>query len=142
MFRKHLICFLISFFVGGALVLAQEDDLQSSVDYKVNKMQKVLALTDSQAIAIKPIIKNYVSKRMAFMQETQGQGIVDHVAVKATLKQLRDNEYQQLGKVLSQDQLKKWINKETLTAALNPDSGQALVDDGPVLTTEGANFKF
>jgi hypothetical protein len=142
MIRKCLACFLFLFFVLSAVCLAQDEALQSNVDYKVNKMQKVLNLDESQANAIRPIIKDYVVKRAAVLEEAAGEGIVDHVAVKATLKGLKENEYQKLGKILSEDQMKKWINKENLMTALNPDSSESVVDDGPSLTSNGANFKF
>ena len=93
------------------------------MDYKVNKMKTELNLTDSQADAIRPIIKDYLTKREEVLEEVAGGGIVDHVAVKSTLKALKENEYQKLSKILSEDQMKKWINKENLMAALNPDSG-------------------
>ena len=137
-----LACVLFLFLVLSTSVFAQDEDMQSTVDYKVNKMKKELNLTDSQADAIKPIIKDYLIKREAFLQEVAGQGIVDHVAVKGTLKGLKENEYQKLSKILSEDQMKKWINKENLMAALNPDSVESTVDDGPSLTANGANFKF
>jgi hypothetical protein len=130
------------FLALNTVVFAQNEDLQPNVDYKVNKMKKVLDLTDAQVYAIKPIVKDYLTKRQAILQEVAGQGIVDHVAVKGTLKGLRDEEYQKLGKILSADQMEKWINKENLMAALNPDGGQSMVDDGPSLGMDGANFKF
>jgi hypothetical protein len=105
-------------------------------------MQTELNLTDSQAGAIRPIIKDYLIKRSAILQEIAGQGIVDHVEVKSTLKQLKEKEYQKLSQVLSQDQMKKWTNKENVMASLNPDSPESTVDDGPGLTADGANFKF
>ena len=135
-------CFCFYFWSLSTFVFAQDQDFQSTVDYKVNKMTTELNLTDSQADAIKPIIKDYLIKRGAVLQEVAGQGIVDHVSVKSTLKALKEKEYQQLGKVLNEDQIKKWINKEHLMAALNPDGGESTVDDGVGLTPNGANFKF
>jgi len=121
---------------------AQDEDVQSAVDYKVNKMQKVLNLTDTQADAIRPIVKDYLLKRGALLEEIAGQGIVDHTSVKSTLKALKELEYQKLSKVLSEDQMKKWVDKENLMATLNPDSVESSVDDGVGLTANGANFKF
>jgi hypothetical protein len=127
----------------GSFAFAQDEDLVSTVDYKVNKMQKVLHLTDKQADAVRPIIKNYLIKRGAILDQVAGEGVVDHVAVKDTLKGLKENEYQELGKILSEDQMKKWIDKENLMASLNPDSAESRVDDdGPTLGANGANFKF
>jgi len=142
MVRQCLACFLFLFFVLNVAVFAQDDDLQSKVDYKVNKMQRVLKLTDTQAMDIRPIIKDYLAKRQAVLEQIAGQGIVDHVAEKSTLKTLKEDEYQKLGKILNEDQMKKWINKENLMAALNPDGAESAVDDGPSLTANGADFKF
>jgi len=120
----------------------QDEGVQSAVNYKVHKMQTELSLTQAQADAVGPIIKDYMIRREAVLQEAAGQGIVDHVAVKGTLKGLKENEYQKLSKILSEDQMKKWINKENVMAALNPDSAESTVDEGPSLTASGANFKF
>jgi hypothetical protein len=124
------------------IVYAQDDDIGYAVDYKVNKMQNVLKLTDTQVAAIKPIVKDYMVKHKALLDEVSGQGIVDHVAVKETLKSLKEAEYQKLGKILSAEQMQKWINKENLMATLNPDSPDSAVDDGVGMTANGANFKF
>ncbi len=128
--------------VLNTFVFAQDEDLQSTVDYKVNKMKRELNLTESQADAIRPVIKDYMIKRQAILERSAGQGIVDHVAVKSTLKALKEDEYRKLGKILSEDQMKKWINKENLMASLNPDSTESTVDDGTALTANGADFKF
>jgi hypothetical protein len=93
MVRKCLAFFLVLSMFLSVPVFAQEDDLQSTVDNKVSKMQKELNLTDSQAEAVKPIIKDYLAKRSALLDEVAGEGIVDHVAVKDTLKGLKEKEY-------------------------------------------------
>lgn len=142
MVRKCLACFYFLFLVLNSFTFAQNEDVQSSVDYKVNKMKKELNLTDSQADAMRPIIKDYLTKRAAVLEEVAGEGIVDHVAVKGALKGLKEQEYQRLSKILSEDQMKKLTNKENLMAALNPDSVESTVDDGPTLSDTGANFKF
>ncbi len=142
MILKCLTCVLFLFLVLSASVFAQDEDLRSAVDYKVHKMQTELNLTDSQAEAIKPIIKGYLIKHEAILQEMSGQGIVDHIAVKSTLKELKEKEYQKLSRILSEDQMKKLINKENLMAVLNPDSVESAVDDGASLTGTGVDFKF
>jgi len=140
--QKCLVGGLFLFLFLSTFVFAQDGDLQSTVDYKANKMKTELHLTDTQALAIGPVIKDYLTKRAAILQEVSGEGIVDHVSVKETLKALKENEYQKLSKVLTEDQMKKWINKENLMATLNPDSLESSVDDGPTLGADGANFKF
>jgi len=142
MIRKGGVVVFFLFFVLNISLWAQEDDLRSTVDYKVDKMRTELKLTFSQAEAIRPIIKDYLIKRSAVLQEVAGEGIVDHVSVKKTLKALKENEYQALSKILSEDQMKEWINKEMVMATLNPDSAESTVDDGSSLGADGANFKF
>ena len=139
---RHRFILGFLFFIMGSLVFAQDADVQSAVDYKVNKMKTELNLTYRQAEAIRPIIKDYLIRRQAILQEVAGEGIVDHVAVKGTLKALKEKEYQKLSQVLNEDQMKKWINKENLMAALNPDSMESAVDEGAGLTGTGVNFKF
>jgi len=142
MIRKGLISILFLIFVLNVCGYAQDENYQSMVDYKVNKMKKELNLTDTQADAVRPVIKDYLIKRGAVLQETAGEGIVDHVGIKSTLKGLKEQEYQKLSKILSEDQLKKLINKDNLMATLNPDSVESPEDDGVGMTAEGANFKF
>jgi hypothetical protein len=142
MISRYLICVLFLFWGLNAFVFAQDEDVRSMVDYKVDKMQKVLNLTDAQADAIRPILREYLNKRQAVLDEVAGQGIVDHVSVKETLKGLKEHEYQKLGKVLNKDQMQKWIDRENLTAALNPDGVESRVDDGTSMTANGVDFKF
>jgi len=142
MIHKCLACVFFMFLALSSFVFAQDENVQTAVDYKVHKMQTVLKLTDSQADAIRPIVKDYLIKRAEILQDAAGQGIVDHVAVKDTLNSLKEKEYQQLSKILSEDQMKKWIDKENLMATLNPDSVESTVDDGVGLTPSGADFKF
>jgi len=142
MIRKILVIVLFLSFLLGKVVFAQDESLQSAVDYKVNKMKRELKLTDSQADAIDPIVKDYMVKHQAFIQEVAGQGVIDHVTVKGTLKALRENEYQKLGKILSKDQMQAWINKENLMASLNPDGMESSIEDGPSLNGNGVDLKF
>ena len=142
MMYKCMVIFTALLLILNTTLFAQDMDLQSTVDYRVNKMKMELKLTDSQALAIKPIIKDYLIKHQSILQEVAGQGIVDHVSVKSTLKALKENEYSKLSKILSEDQMKRWINRENLMATLNPDSAESAVDDGMSLSASGANFKF
>ena len=139
-FRPFGIIILLLFL--SAVAFAQNDDLRSSVDYKVNKMKKELDLSQGQIYAVKPIVKEYLVKHAAVLDEVSGQGIVDHVSIKSTLKALKEKEYHELSKVLSPDQMKKLINKDNVMASLNPDNAESTVDDGLTVGANGANFKF
>ena len=142
MIRQGFACTLCLVVLLRGAAFAQDEDLRSRVDYKINKVTKELNLTQVQADALRPIIKDYLMKRSAILQETATQGIIDHTAVKSTLKRLKDDEHQQLSHVLSEDQLKQWINKENVMAALNPDSAESSMDEDVGLNANGANFKF
>ena len=133
---------LLVFLLLNTFGFAQDEKYQPNVDYKVDKMKTELNLSESQAIAIKPIIKDYLIKRRVILEEVEGQGIVDHVAVKGSLKALKEDERRKLGKILSEDQMNKWINKENLRAALNPDGEESTVNDDPEMNMNGADFKF
>jgi len=121
---------------------AQDENLESVLDYKIGKMTRELKLTEPQADGIRPIIKNYIIKHEEILQSIAGQGIVDHVSVKSALKTLKEAEYQKLAKILTEEQMKKWINKENLMATLNPDNSESSLEDDVGLTPSGANFKF
>ena len=112
------------------------------MDYKVNKMRTELNLTDSQADAIRPIIKDYLSQTKSSFRGSGRRGHCGPCCSKRHFEGIKREEYQKLSKILSEDQMKKWINKENLMAALNPDSVESTVDDGASLTASGANFKF
>jgi len=140
MIRGSLVFFLL--LTLSAAAFAQDEGLEQMVDYKVNKMQKELHLTDGQALAVRPLIKDYLVKREEISQQTAGQGIVDHVAVKETLRALKEKTDEKLSKILTPQQMKKWIDKENLMAALNPDSFGGGMDEGMSLSSTGVNFNF
>ncbi|MBF0511264.1 MAG: hypothetical protein HQL13_02945 [Candidatus Omnitrophica bacterium] len=143
MTRKCVVFIFFLLFAFSFSAFAQDEDLKSALDYKVQKMQKELQLTDSQVTAIRPVVQDYLMQHDALMRDTAGQGIVDHVSVKSALKALREKEYQGLGKILSPEQLKKLINKDRLAAIMNPDNPESFIDDGgPGITAGGASLKF
>ncbi len=123
----------------------QDEDWTSKVDYRVNKMKKELSLTDAQVAAVKPVIKDYLTKRQAVLADSGGGGILDSGGSKSTLKSLKIIENQNLSKILTPDQMQKWLNKENMMAALNPDSSESPTDDegvGLAPGGAGANMKF
>ena len=140
--RQCLACvlFLILFLSGK--VFAQDEDLHSAVDYKVNKLKTQLKLTLSQADAIRPIIKDYLVQHRTVLNDAAGQGIINHFDLKSALRALKETEYQNLRKIFSADQMNKMIEKDNLMATLNPDSVDSSVDDAASLTPNGTNLKF
>ncbi|MBF0503552.1 MAG: hypothetical protein HQL14_00475 [Candidatus Omnitrophica bacterium] len=128
------------FLVLGVSVYAQ--DMTLNAEDSVRRMTTELNMTDAQADAVRPIIKEYMSKRDAILQEMQGDLIVNHAVLKSTLEALRRDEYLKLSKTLSEDQMKRWVRKENLRASLNKGGGESQIEGGTTLTPEGAKFNF
>jgi len=140
--NKIIGCVLAALAVWCPLVYAQAQEKTASVDDKVAQMATELNLTDAQASAIKPIIAEYITKRGRVLEEMEGQLVFDHTALKSTMMALKQNEYQKLGKVLSEDQLRRFKQKEDLRAALNNGDTQSQASDDTTFTPDGAAFKF
>ena len=138
---------MIGFVLAASVILspcvyAQAQEKTPNVDDRVARMATELNLTESQADAVKPIIKEYLAKSDALLQETQWEAIVDHTALKRAMRALKQEESQELSKILSKDQLERWIQKENLRASLNQGGGASQVEDDVGLTLSGASFKF
>src|SRR5580698_1055252 len=73
----------------------------------VAKMQSVLNLTQDQVTAITPIIEKYSSKRDELRQSME-DGTADKDSIHGQMKQLREDETQELSQVLSSDQISQW----------------------------------
>lgn len=99
--------------IGMGPVFAQdqpsgdEQHQPPSADEIVAKMQTKLNLTADQVSAIAPIIEKYSSQREELMQNVQ-DGTADHDTLRIQMKKIRENEKQELGEVLSEDQLGQW----------------------------------
>jgi hypothetical protein len=122
-------------------VYAQAQEKTPNVDDRVARMATELNLTDTQANAIKPIIAEYVTKREQVLQEAEAQAIIDHSALKSAMMVLKQDEYQKLSKILSEDQIRRWKQKEDLRAALNNGDTESHEDDA-TFTANGASLKF
>jgi len=86
-------------------VLAQ--DQPPSVDDIVAKMQSKLNLTQDQVTAVTPIIEKYISKHQELRQGVE-DGTIERGDMRTQMKQLREDEKQELGQILSADQLSQW----------------------------------
>jgi hypothetical protein len=73
----------------------------------VAKMQSKLSLTQDQANAVMPIVEKYSSKRQEIRQSMQ-DGTADKDSIRSQMKQLKEDEKQELSQVLSEDQLGQW----------------------------------
>jgi uncharacterized protein YbcC (UPF0753/DUF2309 family) len=143
MIGRYLACFSFLFFVLAISVFAGEDDLRVTLDYKISKLKTEYNLTENQAVAIRPVIKDYMVAREAILRDAANQGIVDKTDVKSTLKQLKEEEHSKLSRILTEDQMKKWIDKEHLMASLNPDNAESVDDTaGGGMSEAGASINF
>jgi len=78
-----------------------------SADQIVSMMQSKLNLTSDQVSAITPIIEKYSSKREELRQSME-DGTADRDSMRSQMKQLREDEKQELSQVLSTDQISQW----------------------------------
>jgi uncharacterized protein YbcC (UPF0753/DUF2309 family) len=141
---KYLTSIWFLFCILMVSAFAGEEDLRSTFDYKINKLKTEFNLTESQAVAIRPVIKEYMTARQAVLRDAANQGIVDRTDVKASLKQLKEEEHSKLTQILTEEQMRKWIDKEHLMASLNPDSVESSPEDegGGGLSAAGASINF
>jgi len=98
-------CLVFLFFTITA-VFAQEHQPLSTADI-IAKMQVKLSLTQDQLTAITPIIEKYSSKREELRQGMEDEA-TDKDSIHAQMKQLREDEKQELSQFLSTDQLNQW----------------------------------
>jgi uncharacterized protein YPO0396 len=103
---------LMVLFLSTAPIFAQDqssgDEHQppSAADI-VAKMQAKLNLTQDQVTAVTPIIEKYNSKREDLKQSME-DGTADRDSIRSQMKQLKADEAQELGQVLSADQVSQW----------------------------------
>lgn len=140
--NNKIIGYVLTVFVAFSTpVYAQAQDNAPNVDDRVARMATELNLTEIQTNAVKPIIAEYITKREKILEEAEGELVLDHAALKSTMRALKQVEYQNLSKVLSEDQVRRWKQKEELRAALNNGDTESHEDD-TTLTANGANIKF
>jgi phosphoglycerate-specific signal transduction histidine kinase len=138
--KRGLVSALVVFLGVSAWVYA--DEVRPSVNDRVLKMTKELNLTEAQGNAIKPIVTEYVTKCQKVLEEAQGEALVDHTALKSALMVLKEDENRKLAKVLTEDQMSRWVYKENLRAALNKGGGDSQAGDDISVTADGIGIKF
>jgi len=104
------------FFVSSLIVMvpafaqdqpSSDEHQPPSADQIVSMMQTKLNLTPDQVTAITPIIEKYSSKREELRQSME-DGTADRDGIRSQMKQLKSDEGQELGQVLSADQISQW----------------------------------
>jgi len=78
-----------------------------SADEIVAKMQSELNLTQDQVSAITPIIEKYASKREQLHQGLE-DGTIEKSDMRSQMKELKQDEADDLSQVLSTDQMGEW----------------------------------
>ena len=73
----------------------------------VAKMQSKLNLTQDQVAAVTPIIEKFSTKRDELRQSME-DGTADKESIHSQMKELREDEKQELSQVLSSDQISQW----------------------------------
>ena len=104
MSMKIVYGFLLALFLTGLPLYAQDQPPGDgheppSADEIVAKMQSKLNLTQDQVTAITPIIEKYSSKREELKEGAQ-DGTVDRNDMHAQMKQLKEDESQELSQIL------------------------------------------
>ena len=107
-----MIIFFSPFMAGVTKTVFAQDQQPPSADHIVAKMQSKLNLTQDQVAAVTPIIEKYSSKRDELLQNME-DGTADRDSIRSQMKKLRDNEKQELGQVLSSDQISQWEQMQT-----------------------------
>ncbi len=134
--------FIMTLVVWCILVPSVYADFQKSVNDVVAQMTRELGLTDEQAAALKPIIKESLAKRQAFLEQ-EGNLFSNKKRIKAAMLKFREEEDRELSKVLSEEQMDKLIQKRNLRQSLNKDEvdfSDSLGSNGVGL--EGATMAF
>ena len=112
MIMKMIYAFLIGLFFITVPVFAQnqpsssEHQPPSTADI-VAKMQSKLNLTQDQVTAVTPIVEKYSSKREGIRQSMEN-GTADKDSIRSQMKQLKEDEGQELSQVLSAEQVSQW----------------------------------
>lgn len=123
---------LSGLFLPIALVFAQE---KQHVDDIVAKMKTRSSLTQEQVVAVRPIIEEYIDKCQHLMQSS-GQFFINNrrKAIQSQINQLREEESEKLSKILTSEQMRKWIQGENVKSFLNQDE-----NDNPDRAPDGKN---
>jgi hypothetical protein len=102
---KPIHVYLMILFFTAMPVFAQ--DQPPSADDIVAKMQTQVHLTQDQVSAITPIIEKFASKRQELRQGVE-DGTIERSDMRAQMKQMKTDENQELGQILSADQMGQW----------------------------------
>lgn len=90
-----------------------------SADDIIEKMRAQVNLTKEQYYSLKPIIENNIIKRQQLMQDLKKEGVSDRGIIKNTMEELEKEENQKIARVLTKDQMDKWVSYQNYQKMLN-----------------------
>lgn len=95
-----------------------------SADQIVSMMQSKLNLTQDQVAAVLPIIEKYSTKRDGLRQSVEDE-TANRDNIRSQMKELREEEKQELAQLLSSDQISQWeqMQKNGHHHANGPEGG-------------------
>jgi hypothetical protein len=147
--KDEIMTFLRVLLVAGLLLnvsrSAWAEQAQINVDDYVIKMKTDLNLTEEQARAVKKVFKAGLAKQKEIEEGQQTEdGNIDRDDVNRELKKLKEQQMQQLSRILTHEQMQKWINKQTVKNMLNRDKTDFSdsLYGGATISPGGANFNF
>ena len=107
-FNLLVVFFLLTIPVYATESLPTDDIVVKATDAVIFQMKANLNLTQDQITAVQPIIAAYTAK-VRNLQQSLEDGDIDGRAMYNQRQQLTNDEYQQLGTILTSNQLKTWI---------------------------------
>ncbi len=99
-----LLCAMILMVQPAGVQAKDVSNMNASPDEVMSQLKTRLTLTEEQATKMRPIIEENIRKR----QEIVKNGSDDKKAVKSQLQELRWSTDMQLGKILTEDQMKEY----------------------------------
>ncbi|MBF0571083.1 MAG: hypothetical protein HQL12_04360 [Candidatus Omnitrophica bacterium] len=119
---------LVVLFLINASVFAQDQSV--SAGDIVSRIQSKLNLTQDQVAAVSPIIEKYSSKRRELWQSVKDK-TADKESIHSQMKQLKEDEKQELSQVLSDDQLNQWEQMQGQGRHKHNGTGNGSGDNAP-----------
>jgi len=135
---KVFYAWLMGLFLMTIPVFAQQQP--PSAGDIVARMQSQLNLTQDQSSAITPIIEKYTSKREELRQGVE-DGTVERSNMRAQMKQMREDEKQELSQILSADQVSQWDALMKSQMHRHPAEGGSAPEGGAVSPDGSSNHE-
>jgi periplasmic protein CpxP/Spy len=112
--KKQLFCSLLAIVTTVGSLMAQGMDVKAPKERAMETLTKVqtsLTLTSDQAEKAYPIFENFYASQQNAMAEMRASGSMDRTKMKETRDKIAAERDAKLKTLLSQDQMKKWIDE-------------------------------